>query len=478
VVTQSAEAAHVVFGLDAAWFAGTLFVLTYLLIMVERINRAIIALLAAGLMILGGVLTQEAAAHGSVLKETGIYKLWYHAIGDQGAIIAYATSPDGINWTKQGPVLLPEPGGWDEFGIWGPSVHFDGSIYWMWYAGAGPFGPPAIGVVTSTNGIDWNRFLPGPVLAEPDSIGDPQVVFEAGVFHMWYGNYDQRTIHYAQSPDGLNWSPLPTNPVLEPGALFTDPGMPTVAIPAGNVILDGLTIRNGFALGTGGVSVEIPPDADFALFNCLVEGNMGVGDGSGGGLAGTGNILIENSRFMNNETLPNETGGAAGAIRTGEGLLTVVNTLIAGNLGDAAIHTNNSLALMNVTLIENRGDIIFNPQPDPGLMTIQNSILYFNEIRVLDCPDGSTCDITYSDIQGGWPGPTNIDEDPLFADDGWHLTPGSPAVDTGSNTNAPPDDLDFDPRPVDGDFDDVATTDMGADEFIPWKTFLPIVLNN
>jgi len=62
----------VLFGLDAAWFAGTLFVLTYLLIMIERINRAIIALLAAGLMILGGVLTQEAAIRGIDFNTIGL----------------------------------------------------------------------------------------------------------------------------------------------------------------------------------------------------------------------------------------------------------------------------------------------------------------------------------------------------------------------------------------------------------------------
>lgn len=72
MVTPGADTAQVLFGLDAAWFAGTLFVLTYLLIMIERINRAIIALLAAGLMILGGVLTQEAAIHGIDFNTIGL----------------------------------------------------------------------------------------------------------------------------------------------------------------------------------------------------------------------------------------------------------------------------------------------------------------------------------------------------------------------------------------------------------------------
>lgn len=41
----------------------------------------------------------DGAAHGTVLKEGETYKLWYHALGDQGAIIAYATSPDGLDQT-------------------------------------------------------------------------------------------------------------------------------------------------------------------------------------------------------------------------------------------------------------------------------------------------------------------------------------------------------------------------------------------
>jgi len=72
VVSHSAETAQVLFGLNAAWVAGTLFVLTYLLIMLERINRAIIALLAAGLMILAGVLTQEAAIRGIDFNTIGL----------------------------------------------------------------------------------------------------------------------------------------------------------------------------------------------------------------------------------------------------------------------------------------------------------------------------------------------------------------------------------------------------------------------
>ena len=38
---------QVIFGLDPMWFAGGLFFLTYILIMTERVNRAIVAMAAA-----------------------------------------------------------------------------------------------------------------------------------------------------------------------------------------------------------------------------------------------------------------------------------------------------------------------------------------------------------------------------------------------------------------------------------------------
>ena len=40
---HGAEAAQVIFGIDATWMAASLFLLTYALIMLERVNRAIIA---------------------------------------------------------------------------------------------------------------------------------------------------------------------------------------------------------------------------------------------------------------------------------------------------------------------------------------------------------------------------------------------------------------------------------------------------
>jgi Na+/H+ antiporter NhaD/arsenite permease-like protein len=52
------------FGLSAAWVAMAIFAITYALIIAERINRSIIALLGASMMILFGVLNQDEAVRG------------------------------------------------------------------------------------------------------------------------------------------------------------------------------------------------------------------------------------------------------------------------------------------------------------------------------------------------------------------------------------------------------------------------------
>jgi Na+/H+ antiporter NhaD/arsenite permease-like protein len=51
-------------GADPFWVAIVIFVLTYVLIVTDRINRSIIALLGAGVVVVSGVLTQEEAIRG------------------------------------------------------------------------------------------------------------------------------------------------------------------------------------------------------------------------------------------------------------------------------------------------------------------------------------------------------------------------------------------------------------------------------
>lgn len=67
-----ANTGHVIFGWNAAWIATTVFIAVYALVISEKINRAILALLGAGLMILCGVLNQEAAIRGVDFNTIGL----------------------------------------------------------------------------------------------------------------------------------------------------------------------------------------------------------------------------------------------------------------------------------------------------------------------------------------------------------------------------------------------------------------------
>jgi Na+/H+ antiporter NhaD/arsenite permease-like protein len=61
-----------VFGWDPVWIAGTLFVTTYLLIISERINRAVVATNAAALMIVAGVINEQQAIQGIDFNTIGL----------------------------------------------------------------------------------------------------------------------------------------------------------------------------------------------------------------------------------------------------------------------------------------------------------------------------------------------------------------------------------------------------------------------
>jgi Na+/H+ antiporter NhaD/arsenite permease-like protein len=62
----------VIFGLSPIWVAVILFVATYSVIISEKVNRAIVALIGAGLMIVLGVLNQEAAIRGIDFNTLGL----------------------------------------------------------------------------------------------------------------------------------------------------------------------------------------------------------------------------------------------------------------------------------------------------------------------------------------------------------------------------------------------------------------------
>ena len=69
---ESELAAHLIFGWDPLWVSSILFVATYAVIVSEKFNRATVSLLGAGLMIMLGVLNQEAAISGIDFNTLGL----------------------------------------------------------------------------------------------------------------------------------------------------------------------------------------------------------------------------------------------------------------------------------------------------------------------------------------------------------------------------------------------------------------------
>lgn len=125
--------------------------------------------------------------------------------------------------------------GWDNAFLEGPSVVKDGNTYKMWYCGydvtvngSSTDGKASIGYATSTDGINWTKYANNPIMVtgvgnwESVYVQDPHVIKENGEYHMWYGggsddsHYDQQ-VGYATSLNGITWTKSPLNPVLTRG---------------------------------------------------------------------------------------------------------------------------------------------------------------------------------------------------------------------------------------------------------------------
>ncbi len=144
--------------------------------------------------------------------------------------------------------------------------------------------------------------------------------------------------------------------------------------------------------------------------------------------------------------------------------------------------TGASPLVVNNTIARNRGGVwIYRAYP-MNAQRFKNNIIVANGVgfEALFGDDTSNPawnhnlvfgnDVDYSGAgdQTGMAG--NISADPLFVDEGagdFRLTKTSPAVDAGTNTLAPANDFAGTSRPLDGNGDGVAITDIGAFEFAP-----------
>jgi predicted outer membrane repeat protein len=171
----------------------------------------------------------------------------------------------------------------------------------------------------------------------------------------------------------------------------------------------------------------------------------------------------------------------------------------------------SSPSLSNVTFSGNSADhsggAMFNNSSSPSLSNLilwgNTAVISGSQIYNLNASVTITTSLVQGGLTGGIEGSGtvndgggNLDADPEFVrdpdpgpDGDWdgvdddygdlHLSSGSPAIDSGTNSAISlPTDLDGDPRIVDGDGDGTATVDMGAYELQTYDAgflYLPII---
>ncbi len=198
--------------------------------------------------------------------------------------------------------------------------------------------------------------------------------------------------------------------------------------------------------------------------------NVGNYDGiSGGGLL----CFMGNPKISNNIITSNQAGYGAGIVVDYSGAI-IKNNIVAENTAGTSYGGGGFYTIGNDTepiIIENN-TIVGNHSGTTGgglrlyssVVTARNNIIWGNTQNSAGQIFGeSTSSFTYCDVEGGFNGEGNINEDPLFADTLYHLNTNSQCVDAGN-----PDILYYDPEnPQDPGYAlypamGTVTNDMGA----------------
>jgi hypothetical protein len=169
-------------------------------------------------------------AGGTVIKNGSTFEIWYEGQNSTPTVgIGHATSADGLTWTKSGsnPVLTKSTSGWDSAHVGKPAVILDGVTYKMWFSGTNdPTGQASrqIGYATSADGVTWTKYGSNPVLTNGGS-GDwdgggvwgatvikDEAAIPSAIYKMWYVGFNSALsparlgIGHATSPDGIIWT--------------------------------------------------------------------------------------------------------------------------------------------------------------------------------------------------------------------------------------------------------------------------------
>jgi len=222
------------------------------------------------------------------------------------------------------------------------------------------------------------------------------------------------------------------------GGMFNDNSNPTLtnclfrgnAAPAGGgiyntksspTLINCTFIENSTAIafvpGSGGGMYNIKSKP--ILINCTFSRNRAGGAGGMANFANS-NPSLTNCAFSENYA----RYGGGGMLNSENSSPLLTNCTFSGNLAEGGDGMENSLysnpILTNCTF--SRNGILNKKHSSPSLA---NCIIWGGADLIWN-DSGSTIMVSYSDVQGGFPGEGNIDADPLFANTGYWDPNGTP----------------------------------------------------
>jgi serine protease len=244
--------------------------------------------------------------------------------------------------------------------------------------------------------------------------------------------------------------------------------------------------------GVGGGGVSVRGAGTVTVTGNLITDNQSSSDGGGIALFAAGSPVVSNNVISNNSTP--SFGGGGGISLVNESSALVVNNIIVGNRSNrgGGLYSFQPIIMMNNTIADNDGSAVFMEVFDVRTRFVNNVLVSSGIQATLHCGDFNPPNppvIEHNDVFNSGSGPRysgictdqtglngNISADPLFVGPGdYHITPGSPAIDSGQNAGAPTTDFDGDQRPLDGNGDGVSAVDMGADEISVRDTSPPTI---